>query len=246
MARQLAVQLPVPTDPAPDRGVLRYLGCVGCVRLPIRIDAARLAAELAHLPAEAWGRASRDPVVQASVESFFALGYPRGPRPLPPEDRPVLAHLPYLRYLLREVVVAAPTRAIVARLRPHGVIPIHTDTPRFFRGTVRLSMQVTADGIQRLFCNDLWYDMVPGEVWALDNLTPHGIYNSGAQPRINVLADYLPSDPLVHLIAGGEHGLGVEDQVGRQAIESMSRERYRKSRWRSIRYEVFKLLWRHR
>ncbi len=126
MAAPVTAALPVPVDPPPRDGVLRYLGFDGCVRLPITVDAAVLAAELDRLPADAWGQASRDPVVQASVESFFAMGYPRGPRPLPSADRPVLAHLPALRRVLRETIAASPTRAIVARLLPHGLIPIHT------------------------------------------------------------------------------------------------------------------------
>jgi len=244
MDKQLAVPLPVPTDPPPDDGVLRYLGFHGCVRLPITVDDALLAAEIDGLPADAWGGASRDPVVQASVESFFAIGYPRGPRPVPPDDRPVLAQMPHLKQLLRETFAASPTRAIVARLLPHGLIPIHTDTPRFFRSTLRLSIQVVAEGVQRLYCNGLWYDMAPGEVWAIDNLKPHAIHNGGAGPRINVLVDYVPSNELVRLIAAGEHGLGVTDEAAQQAIESMTRERYRKNRWRSVRWEIFKLLWR--
>ncbi len=131
----------------------------------------------------------------------------------------MLAHLPDLRRLLRETFLASPTRAIVARLLPHGLIPIHTDTPRYFRGTVRLSIQVVADGVQRLFCNGLWYDMAPGDVWAIDNLRPHAIHNSGARPRVNVLVDYLPSNELVRSIAAGEPGLGVTDDAARRAIE---------------------------
>ena len=208
------------------------------------VDAVQLADELDRLPADAWGRADRDPVVQASVESFFAIGYPRGPRPVPPDDRPVLAHLPYLRRLLRERIAAEPTRAIVARLLPRGFIPIHTDTPRFFRGTLRLSMQVAADGLQRLYCNGLWYEMAPGEVWAIDNLRPHAIHNAAGRPRLNVLADYVPSSALVRLIAAGDRGLGVVDRAAQQQIESLSSERYRRQRWRSVRYELFKLLWR--
>lgn len=238
-----AASLPIP-DPPPNDGVLRYLGCTGCVRLPLRVDAERLAIEIGRLAANAWGNANRDPIVQASVESFFAIGYPRGPRPVPPDDRPPLAQLPYLREILRERIAAAPTRAIVARLVPHGFIPIHSDTPRFFRATIRLSMQVAADGAQRLYCNGLWYEMRPGEVWAIDNLTPHAIRNAGEEPRINVLADYVPSDALADLIAGGDHGLGVSDPVARREIETLTRERYRQNRWRAARYELFKLLWR--
>jgi hypothetical protein len=233
----------VPTAPPRD-GVLRSLGYDGCVRLALRVDAERLAAELARLPTDTWGGASRDPIVQASVESFFAIGYPRGPRPVPPDDRPVLAQLPYLRELLRERIAAAPTRAIVARLLPGGFIPIHTDTPRFFRGTLRLSLQVAAEGPQRLYCNGLWYEMTPGEVWAIDNLKPHAIRNRSRCARINVLADYAPSNELVRMITEGDSGLGVADATARDEITALSRERYRKNRWRSLRYELFKLLWR--
>jgi len=240
----IAERLPVPTDPPPAAGVLDHLGFGGCMRLPIRVDAARLANELDRLPVDAWGAAGRDPVVQASVESFFAVGQPRGPIPLPPDDRPVLAELPYLRHVVRDLVPASPTRAIVARLAPGGLIPIHRDTPRFFRGTIRLSIVVSADGVPPLYCGGRWYHMAPGEVWAIDNLKPHGIHNPGTRPRVNVLADYLPSDALARLVADGEHTRGTDDEAARRAIKTMSRERYRRSRWRGIGYQIFKALWR--
>lgn len=230
----------------PDAGVLADLGVTECVRLPLRADAARLASELLALEAGAWGRASRDPVVQASVESFFAIGHPRGPRPVPPDDRPVLARLPYLRSLLREAVPAEPTRAIVARLEPHGLIPIHTDTPRFFSHTVRLSIHVSAGASRALFCNGLWYDQAPGEVWAIHNLTPHGVRNASAAPRLNVLADYRPSPALARLLLEAQRGLGVRDDAATAEIERASRERYRRYRWRGIGYELWKRVWRRR
>jgi hypothetical protein len=214
----------------------------GCVRLPTRIDAGRLAAELEQLPPDVWKHTDRDPVVQAWVESFFVIGYPRGAKPLPPDDRSELLQLPYLRQLLRTTFPASPTRAIVARLLPHGFIPVHTDTPRYFRSTVRLSLQVDADGIQRLYCGGLWYDMAPGEVWAINNLQPHAIHNTGTRPRLNVLADYAPSDELIRLLAGGDHGLGAADETGQQAIHTLSRTHYRKNRWLAARYELAKML----
>ena len=236
--------LAFPIDPPPEHGVLRHLGIDDCVRLPLAIDPARIARELAGLPEDAWGRAGRDPVVLASVDSFFVIGHPRGPRPLPPEDREPLARLPYLRHVLRDLVPATPTRAIVARLAPHGLIPIHRDTARLFRHTVRLSFQVSADGAQSLFCGGVSYAQAAGEVWAISNLVPHGLRNAGAAPRINVLADYQPSPELVALLAHGERGLGVRDAAATRTLEELSRERYRSHRWRGIGWEVFKRLWR--
>ena len=244
MATALAARLPVPTDPPPARGVLDYLGYEGCVRLPLPIDAASIAAEIDRLPAEVWQAADRDPVVQEAVESFFVVGHPRGPHPLPPEDRPVLERLPSLRQLLREAIPATPTRAITARLRPDGIIPIHTDTPRHFRATVRLSIQIAAAGGQRLLCGGRWYDLEVGEVWAIDNLRPHAVLSSGGA-RTNVLVDCVPSDALAQLLAAGERDLGVVDETASAAMEAHSRAHYRARRWRALRYELWKR-WRRR
>lgn len=227
-----------------EHGVLRDLGIDACVRLPLRVDAARIAAELASLPEATWHGARRDPVVLTSVRSFFAIGHPRGPRPLPPEDRPPLARLPYLRHVLRDLVPATPTRAIVARLEPRGLIPIHRDTARFFRHTVRLAFAVSADGTQRVLCDGVLYPQEPGEVWAISNLVPHGVRNTGDAPRINVLADYLPSPDLVQLVLRGERGLGARDRDATLEIERLSRAHYRAHRWRGIGWELFKRVWR--
>jgi hypothetical protein len=233
------------TSDAPrEDGVLRRNGIAECVRLRVRVDAVRLAAELDQLPADAWSLASRDPVVQASVESFFAVGYPRGPRPRPAEDRDVLARLPYLRRAVRELVPSTPTRAIVARQAPHGLIPIHTDTPRFFRETIRPSLQVDAGATPRLYCDGRWYTMAPGEVWAIDNLRPHGIDNPSDRPRLNVIADYLPTPELLALVRDGDRGLGTADDAATAVLQVKSRERYRRMRWRGIRYELWKRIWR--
>ena len=242
MAHEAATLVP----PDPPNGVLAHLGLAGCIRLPMRIDAAAFAAELAALPADVWSGAGRDPVVQAAVESSFAVGHPRSAKPLPPEDRPPLARLPGLRRFVRETVPAIPNRVIVTRLAAGGMISLHTDTPRFFRSTVRLSIQIDAAGPQRLSSDGLWYAMAPGEVWALDNLRRHGVLNAGETPRIAVLADFRPTDELLRLVLAGETGLGIRDEKATRELEERSRERYRRERWKALRYEASKWLTRRR
>lgn len=237
--------LPGPDEPPPPDGVLVHLGIAGCVRLPLRIDAAALAAELEQLPGPTWESADRDPVVHAHVDSFFVIGHPRGPLPLPPEDRAPLAALPRLRALLRSTVPATPVRGIVQRLHGSGLIPIHTDTRRYFDRTVRLSFHVASDGPQRLFCNGAWYTAGAGEVWAIDNLHPHGVPNSGRTARINVVADYEPSPALVALLLAAETGLGQRDDEASRTLQALTQSHYRQRRWQSLRYELGKL-WRRR
>jgi hypothetical protein len=237
--------LPGMDDPAPRDGVLHRLGLAGCVRLALQVDARQLAAELAALPATAWQESARDPVVHADVESFFVIGHPRGRVPLPPEDRAVLAELTQLRAVLRDAVPAPPLRAIVQRLRAGGMIPIHTDTRRYFASTVRLSFQVSAGGPHRLFCDGAWYASEPGEVWALDNLEPHGVLNDGTEARVNVVADYEPSPALVALLRTGTIGLGRADAAASALLAARTRRHYRRRHWQSLRYELAKL-WRRR
>lgn len=238
MPKQASSPLPAPTDPPPSGGTLRSLGFAGCVRLPLRFDAPRLAAEIDALPEEGWERGGPGPVVLATVDSNYVIGFQSDTRPCPPIDRPTLTRLPYLRELLRETIPAEATRARIACLYPQSVIPIHKDQQR--EGTIRLSLQVDAEGAPRFFAGGRWYDMAPGEIWAIDNAGPHGIHNSGQRKRTTIVADYVPSEDLVRLVAAGDHDLGREDGSALDRLLELTRERHRSRRWAYIRYGFVK------
>lgn len=212
-------------DRPPRQGMLRHLGHRGCLRLPVPFDVAGILHEVDALPADTWGLAGRDPLVLAEVQSFFAIGHPRGPRPIPPQDRAVLARLPILHRLLRQQLPAEPRRAIVARQAAGGLIPLHRDTPRNFRGTLRLSIQLDADGTQAFFCDGLSYGLAPGEVWAIDNLRTHGILNTGRRPRTSLIVDLWPSPELERLLTAGEAGFGRADPSGHAQLVRLTRQR---------------------
>ena len=238
-------QRSVTFDPPPADGVLRHLGYTGCVRLPVQIDAPRLYEEIAALPEETWRRGDTGPVVQASVRSVHAIGYQSATRPNPPEDRPVLAHLPALRRLLRETIPASPIRARIAVMDGKGLIPIHTDSPRDFSSTLRLSIQIHSGGRQPFFCNGLWYEFQEGEIWVVDNLRPHGLSNPGTSERANVIADYVPSSELLELLAKGDHGLGRRDSAAQERLERITNERHRQLRWAYLKYGAQKFFRRY-
>jgi len=233
--------LPGPDDPAPAAGVLRHLGLAGCVRLPLQVDAAAIASELERLPQDAWSTTARDPVVLADVASFFVVGAPRGSAAPAPGTGP-LAALPALAHVLHATIPATPVRAIVQRLRAGGMVPLHRDTHRHFARTVRVSICVAAGDAQGLFCDGAWYAMAPGEVWALDNLSRHGVLNDAPVPRVNVIADYPPDDALLALLHASERGRGARDDAATATLTARSRRHYRARRWQSLRYELGKLL----
>lgn len=241
MAAPASRPLPGPDEPAPRAGVLRHLGLAGCVRLPLRVDAGALAAELERLPREVWSATVRDPVVLADVESFFVVGAPRGTAAPAPGSGP-LAALPALAHVLHATIPATPARAIVQRLRAGGMVPLHRDTHRHFARTVRVSICVAAGEAQGLFVDGAWYAMAPGEVWALDNLSRHGVLNDAPVARVNVIADYAAEDALVALLHAGDLGRGTRDDAALATLTTRSRRHYRARPWQSLRYELGKLL----
>lgn len=232
-------------QPTPPRhGILRQLGHRGCVRVPLQFDVSALRQELEALDPSAWGRAGRDPLVLASVHSFFAIGHPRRRGAQASDDPGLLDSLPVLRRLLTEQLPGYPSRAIVARHLSEKLIPLHRDTPRYFRGSVRLSIQVDADGPQAFYCEELRYDFAVGEVWAIDNLQRHGIFNAGRRPRTTVIVDLAPSPQLEALLAAGNGGLGRQDPEGYSKLRRLTRQQCGGpvQRWQRLRWELKKLL----
>jgi hypothetical protein len=228
----------------PRQGVLRQLGLRGCVRLPLAFDVCGLRRELEALPAATWSGAGRDPLILSSVQSFFAIGRPRGRAAKASAEPFGLAALPVLHRLLTQHLPGLPSRAIVARQRSGGLIPLHRDTPRHFRGTVRLSIQVDADGRQPFYCEGLRYDLGVGEVWAIDNLQPHGILNVGRWSRITVIVDLPPSPALEALLLAGEAGEGQKDPSGHAQLRQLTREHCGgpRQRLQRLHWELNKLL----
>ncbi len=192
-------------------GILGQLGFSGCVRLPTHVDAERIAAELARLPAGAWTTNDRDPFVHSDVHSIHALGERRGRIVVHTDDLPVLASLPALREAVRADLPGNPRRVVVARLPPGGFIPRHTDFPGFYTDTIRLSICITSDAGVRLHCAGYWYTMQPGEVWAVGNLAPHAVVHRGQLPRIHAIVDVEPDEALLALVRAGDADLGAVD-----------------------------------
>ncbi len=206
------------TDAATARGFFARLGLEGCVRLPLRVAWERIGGELSRLPESTWSRKDRNPFTNADVLSFYAVGHRRGPVVHHTDDLPPLSELPSLREVVREELPGATRRVIVASLRAGGLIPRHRDAAEFFRDTIRLSICIAADEDARTLCGGRWYRMRPGEVWALDNLSPHGVLNDGREARIHVVVDKEPDDSLLDLLRGGDRELGVVDAAAERRL----------------------------
>jgi len=186
----------------------------GCLRLPLQVDAARLAAEVDALPEAFWGSRGGRVGVHQPAEAVFLRGYAPAEGDRPVEDRPALAHLPYVNDIITRLIPAPPLRCLLARLPGGAVIAPHIDRAPYFFKTLRLHVPVATHERAWMLSRGRVYLMRPGEVWVLNNSDIHGVWNADAAlARTHLICDFLPTPELLALLARGERDLGIVDAV---------------------------------
>jgi hypothetical protein len=197
--------LELPGQPRLDKADL--IGA--CVRLALRFDAVRLAAEIDALPATFWGTTGGRIGVHRAAEGVFLRGHAPAEGNLPIEDRPALGSLPYVREIIQGRIPASPMRCLLARLPGGARIPTHIDRAPYFAQTLRLHVAVTTHDRAYMLCAGRCYVMRPGELWALNNTAPHGVWNADeTRERTHLICDFLPTPALCGLVRAGERDLG--------------------------------------
>ena len=198
--------LELPGQPYLDKAAL--IG--GCIRLPLEFNAARLAAEVESLPSAFWGTTGGRVGVHSAAEGIFLRGYAPAEGNLPIEDRPAITELPYVREIIQERIPAPPMRCLLARLQGGARVATHIDRAPYFAQTIRLHIAVTSHEHAYMFCAGQCYVMRPGELWALNNTAPHGVWNADAtRERTHLICDFLPTPELGSLLAAGARDLGT-------------------------------------
>jgi hypothetical protein len=202
--------LDLPGHPVIDKTAL--VG--GCLRLPVRIDAQRLAAEVAALPATSWGSTGGRVGVHRNAEALFLRGYAPAQGALPIEDREPLASVPYAREIIEKLIPAPPQRCLLARL-PGGVsIDPHIDRAPYFAKTLRLHFPIESHEHAHMIACELTYLMRPGEIWVLNNSSPHAVWNADPErSRTHMICDFLPTPALLALMASGDRNLGQHNEA---------------------------------
>jgi hypothetical protein len=181
----------------------------GCVRLPLRIDDQRLLEEVTHLPPSVWGTSGGRVGVHDKSEAIFLRGFAPAEGELPVEDRPVLEHLPYVRFIIEKMIPAPPMRCLLARLPAGGVIARHIDKAPYFGKTLRVHIPVETNESVFMVSRGLCYSMRAGEVWLLNNSANHAVWNTHpSRSRTHLICDFLPSAALLDLLACAERHLG--------------------------------------
>ena len=182
----------------------------GCLRLPLHIDAGRLAAEVGTLDDSLWGSQGGRVGVQRQAQAVFLRGYAPAEGEKPLVERPPLGLMPYVRWLITTLIPAPAQRCLLARLPAGATIAPHIDRAPYFSKTLRLHMPVATHDSAWMVANGLVYRMEAGEVWALNNSTEHAVWN--AHPtlaRTHLICDFLPTPELLRLLSEGARDEGV-------------------------------------
>jgi hypothetical protein len=169
----------------------------GCVRLPVAIDAARLRREIDALDEGLWASRAERVGVHRDAGALFLRGFAPAEGERPIEDREALDALPYARELIWKTFRAPPQRCLLARLPGKGMIPEHQDLGPYFAKTVRIHIPVISHSQVFMLCDGLSYVMAPGEAWALNNGSRHGVLNGDpVRSRTHLICDYAPTPAL--------------------------------------------------
>jgi len=201
--------LDLPGVPALDKHAL--IG--GCVRLRARADAVRLRDELDALPPELWGTRGGRVGVHAAAESIFLRGYAPAEGERPIEDREALARMPYVHALIHHELPGRAMRCLLAKLPAGARIAPHVDRAPYFHQTVRLHLPIATNSEVLMLCDARVYRMAAGEIWSINNIAVHGVWNRHAtESRTHLICDFVPDERMLSALAHRERDLGVVDQ----------------------------------
>jgi hypothetical protein len=157
-------------------------------QLPVRFDVARLQAEVAALPEEAWvshpdqvpGNSAARLITAGGEETDSVHG-----QMLPTRW---LAHMPYTRQVLAGFGVVW-SRSRLMRLAPGAGVPEHADINYHWHTRVRLHIPVFTRPEVRFHCDGQSVHMAAGEAWIFDNWRRHHVENKASAERIHLVAD---------------------------------------------------------
>ncbi|HET8690896.1 MAG TPA: sulfotransferase [Steroidobacteraceae bacterium] len=172
-------------------------------RLPLRFDAARLAAEAGALPPGAWSRPPRGPDGHAAVRLVSVGGGDNDAVDGEMKPTAALGACPYLAQALASFsTVWSRTRLL--RIDGGASLPQHSDVSYHGFHRVRVHLPVVARPEVRFHCAGEDVHMAPGEAWIFDGSRPHRLENPAAEACVHLVADTSGTSAFWRLLAKAE------------------------------------------
>jgi Sulfotransferase family/Aspartyl/Asparaginyl beta-hydroxylase len=170
------------------------------IQLPLRFDAAALAAEIAALDEAEWlphpqgfpGNSAL-PLVAVNGDRYNdGLAGPMRPTA-------VLQQLPLLRRVLGSFgAVVGRTRLM--RLEGNAEVTPHIDQGHYWAERMRVHVPIVTTPTVRFYCGEAVIHMAAGECWIFDTWRLHRVHNDAADSRIHLVMDTVGGDGLWDLL----------------------------------------------
>lgn len=173
------------------------------LKLPLRIDAERLAAEVSALPVSAWlphpGKVVGNDAVplitpHGAITNAFA-------GPMAPTEH--LRACPYILDIMADIG-AVWGRSRLMGLAAGAVVPEHVDVGHYWRTHFRIHIPVITNPKVVFTCEGEMVNMAAGECWIFDSFRTHDVYNGGSDKRIHLVLDTVGGERLWDLIREAE------------------------------------------
>ncbi|PIC00283.1 aspartyl/asparaginyl beta-hydroxylase domain-containing protein [Caulobacter sp. X] len=157
-------------------------------QLPLLFDAARLQAEVAALPPEAWVSHPDQVPGNSAVRLITAGGSENDGVQGRMAPTPWLEAMPYMKQALAGFGVVW-SRSRLMRLAAGAGVPEHADINYHWHTRVRLHIPVLTWPEVRFHCDGEAVHMGAGEAWVFDNWRRHHVENNAVGERIHLVAD---------------------------------------------------------
>jgi uncharacterized protein (TIGR03032 family) len=161
-------------------------------RLPLRLDAARLAEEVRQFSEEEWRAHPQGHAGNTALPLIAVGGGINDEVKGPMRPTPHLARCPYIQ----QVLAAFQTplgRARLMRIAGQSDATPHIDTNYYWMHHVRIHVPAVTYPEVRFLCLDKSVHMAAGEAWIFDSWKTHNVVNPVTAPRIHLVADTVGS-----------------------------------------------------
>ncbi len=170
------------------------------IRLPLTVDAARLAAEVAGIPDECWRDHPEGAAGNTAVPLVAAGGDPTDDTTIGPmAPTPVLTDLPYVRQILAGLG-STIGRSRLMRIETETELHAHVDTNYTWWHHLRVHIPVATTPDVVFDVGGETAHMAAGEVWLFDTWRRHRVDNPGATPRTHLVIDTVGGPRLWDLV----------------------------------------------
>ncbi len=189
------------------------------IQLPLRFDAAALAAELATLDESEWRPHPQGFAGNSALPLIAVDGDPDNDGLIGPmRPTPFLGRFPYLNQVLGSLgAVLGRTRLM--RLSGNAEVTPHIDQAYYWAERMRVHVPIVTQPGVRFFCGDADINMAAGECWIFDTWRLHRVLNAGDNVRIHLVADTVGGDGFWDLMANSRpHHVGSNGWNVRQVL----------------------------